>query len=147
VFSFFAACVAIYFAYKANETANKAKEVSEKANHIQLELAKRNSVIELHHAWNDVNSINRFQPDLINLKNALNALSLTASLINHDVMKIEIIYDQYWLSFKELYKSISEMNEKIHLITYVPNERLTKDIKMAYKKLLDIEVAEEKRIS
>lgn len=51
------------------------------------DIARRQGVIELHMAWQGVNNIdvsNLIGPDVIN---AANAISLTATLWNHDVVE------------------------------------------------------------
>lgn len=140
-----ASLFALSFANKANKTAENAKEVSERANEIQLEIAKRNGVIELHHAWEGVETIRLPDYNVYSVTKALNALSLTSSLINHDVMKIEIIYDQYWLSFKELYLTIQKIKEPHPELSFIPAQRITPDIQKAFKKLERIEIIKSKR--
>lgn len=140
-----ASLFALYFAHKANKTAENAKEVSERANEIQLEIAKRNGVIELHHAWDGVETIRLPDYNIYSVTKALNALSLTSSLINHDVMKIEIIYDQYWLSFKELYLTIQEIKEPNLELSFIPSQRITSDIQKAFQKLERINIIKSKR--
>ena len=52
-------------------------------------------------SWNNVNDIdvkNLIGPDIVK---AVNALSLTASLWNHDVIEKTILYQTYWGSYKE----------------------------------------------
>ena len=69
--------------------------VAGKANNINKNVFKRQGVIDLHMSWNNVNDIdvkNLIGPDIVK---AVNALSLTASLWNHDVIEKTILYQTF----------------------------------------------------
>lgn len=71
------------------------------------DMFKRQGVIDLHMAWQGVNEIDPATlvgPDVCL---AANALSLTATLWNHDVVERIILFQSYWKSYKALYDSLS----------------------------------------
>jgi hypothetical protein len=104
-----------------------------RANSLNKNIFKRQGVIDLHMAWQNVNDIdpnNLIGPDVVK---AVNALSLTASLWNHDVIEKKILYQSYWGPFKDLYDKL------INLDVLVPGHKktcrslITTEIKKAFK--------------
>lgn len=72
--------------------------LSGRANNTNKNMFRRQGVIDLHMAWLDIKEIDNkclIGPDIIK---AVNALSLTASLWNHDVIEKSILYQTYWAS-------------------------------------------------
>lgn len=64
-------------------------------------------------AWqgiNDIDENNLIGPDVVK---AVNALSLTASLWNHDVIEKSILYQTYWISYKDLYDTLNGINKLV----------------------------------
>ncbi|NJL58489.1 MAG: hypothetical protein HC887_01385 [Desulfobacteraceae bacterium] len=97
----------------------------------QIKMFKRQGLIELHHIWTNTSDIdldNIVVPDVIQI---VNALTLTASVWNHDVIEKEIIFQNYWTLFKEHY-------ETLHSDKILPGKNrkcrsfLTPDISKAY---------------
>lgn len=83
------------------------------ANRTNKKMFKRQGVIDLHMAWQDIKEIdknNLIGPDIVK---AVNALSLTASLWNHDVIEKSILYQTYWASYRDLYDTLININELI----------------------------------
>ena len=104
--------------------------VAGKANNINKNVFKRQGVIDLHMSWNNVNDIdvkNLIGPDIVK---AVNALSLTASLWNHDVIEKTILYQTYWGSYKEIYEKLNKTGRSL----------LTAEITKAYKGMEDVDL-------
>lgn len=95
------------------EIAKQHKEISEKEIELSKQIFKRQGVIELHNAWKDVNEINPKSIIGPDVKKAANALSLTSSLWNHDIIAKEILFDHYWDTFKELYDTLKASNDDL----------------------------------
>jgi len=90
---------------------NTTKQVAQNSSELTKEMFRRQNVIDLHLAWRGVNEINPNEiitPDVIL---AVNALDLTASIWNHDIVKKDIILQSYWRSYSELYETIYNCNE------------------------------------
>ncbi|GAX60390.1 lysyl-tRNA synthetase, partial [Candidatus Scalindua japonica] len=84
-----------------------------RASNINKRIFKRQGIIDLHMAWRGVNEIdtdNLIGPDV---NNAANALDLTASLWNHDVIEKIVLYQSYWPSFKLLYETLNVCNKQV----------------------------------
>jgi hypothetical protein len=95
--------------------------------------ARRTGVIELHRAWADVNELepsNLIGPDV---RTAVNALDLTASLWNHDVIDKNILFQSYWQSFKDTFEILSNTDRVVPGYRRTARECLTPSIRKAYQ--------------
>lgn len=104
------------------------------------DIARRQGVIELHMAWQGVNNIdvaNLVGPDVIN---AANAISLTATLWNHDVVEKAILFQSYWTPFKDFYDSLYSCNQLIPGHRKTCRDLITSDITRAYQEMKNIEI-------
>lgn len=104
-----------------------------KASNLNKKMFKRQGVIELHMAWQDVNNIdstNIIGPDVIK---AVNAMSLTASLWNHDVIEKSILYQSYWNSYRDLHDKLVNIDVLIPGHKKTCRSLITNEIKKAYK--------------
>lgn len=116
--SFITSCVAANIAVQSNKT-NK-------------EIAKRQGVIDLHVQWSQVSDIDMSDPVVPDIHGAINALNLTASLWNHDVMLKPIILQSYWDSYRDLYDKFYSHNELIEPLKRTGKSMITNDITKAY---------------
>ncbi|EFK57346.1 hypothetical protein U0038_17555 [Sphingobacterium spiritivorum] len=110
-------------------------------NETNKKIAKRQGVIDLHNAWNNIRSISKsdlITPDIVN---ATNALSLTASLWNNSVMEKNILYQSYWSNFKNLYDTLASIDELVPGHNFSCKSLLTADIKSVYKEMEKIELS------
>lgn len=112
-----AACLAAYFTHRSTKIAESAnqttKTIANKSAELSLNMFKRQSVVDLHLAWRGVNEVdpkNLVTPDIIN---ALNALDLTSSIWNHDIMDKDILIQSYWRDFRDLYDTLNGCNELV----------------------------------
>ena len=113
IFSCLALIIACYSAYvsyrslKIAEIANTTTQtIAQNSSELTKEMFRRQNIIDLHLAWRGVNDIdidNLITPDVVL---AINALDLTASIWNHDVVKKEIILQSYWRSFSDIYETM-----------------------------------------
>lgn len=104
-----------------------------RANNLNKNIFKRQGVIDLHMAWHGINDIdqdNLVGPDVIN---AVNALSLTASLWNHDIIDKEILYQSYWGSYKEIYDKLYNLDALVPGLKKTCKVLVTAEIRKAYK--------------
>lgn len=107
--------------------------VAGRANNINKNAFKRQGVIDLHMSWNNVNDIdinNIIGPDIVK---AVNALSLTASLWNHDVIEKTILYQTYWGSYKEIYDKLNMITGLVPGLNKTGRSLLTAEITKAYR--------------
>lgn len=98
-------------------------------------IARRQGVFELHNAWKEINELNPtlyVVPDVIN---AINALSLTASIWNHDVLEKELLFQSYWEIYKSTFEKINIMADPMKGVNYAPNSKLSPDIIKAYNEM------------
>lgn len=111
-----------------------------KATAASQDIARRQGVIDLHMAWQGVNHIdtsNLIGPDVIN---AANAISLTATLWNHDVVEKTILFQSYWRAFKDIYDTLYSCNQLIPGQHKTCRDLITSDITRAYKELESMEI-------
>ncbi|QDH78740.1 hypothetical protein FKX85_06695 [Echinicola soli] len=107
--------------------------LSGKANNTNKNMFRRQGVIDLHMAWQDISEIdkdNLIGPDIVK---AVNALSLTASLWNHDIIEKNILYQTYWTSYKDLYDTLININDLIPGQKKTCRSLMTAEITKAYE--------------
>ncbi len=107
--------------------------IAGRANSLNKNMFKRQGVIDLHMAWANINEIdknNLIGPDIIR---AVNAISLTASLWNHDVIEKSILYQTYWNSYKDLYDTLVSINELVPGHKRTCRSLITNEITKAYE--------------
>jgi len=76
-------------------------------------IARRQGVIELYKSWEGVNDIDIKNPITPDIVKAANAISLTASVWNHDVIEKQILFESYWPAYKDIYDSLNSMTDII----------------------------------
>jgi hypothetical protein len=113
VFITFLTGVISYFSLResqnAKEIAQKSISLSERANEVSINIARKQGVIELFAAWRDVSDINTLEVDKMigpDILRSYNAMDLTAILWNHDVIQKEILFQQYWKPFRDIYDNL-----------------------------------------
>ena len=107
--------------------------LSGRANITNKKMFRRQGVIDLHMAWQGIKEIdnkNLIGPDVVK---AVNALSLTASLWNHDVIEKSILYQTYWTSYKDLYDTLININELVPGHKKTCRSLMTNEITKAYE--------------
>jgi hypothetical protein len=128
LFSLFVSVGAIGMAWKSNYLAGKA-------NNLNVQMFKRQGVIDLHMAWqgiNDIDAKNLITPDIVK---AVNALSLTASLWNHDVIEKSILYQSYWRPYKQLFEKLNSIDELVPGKKETCKSLMTNEIVKAYEEM------------
>lgn len=111
-----------------------------RANSINKNIFKRQGVIDLHMAWqgiNDIDPANLIGPDVVK---AVNALSLTASLWNHDVIEKSILYQTYWGSYKDLYDKLYNLDVLVPGLKKTCKSLMTAEIKKAYRGMDEVDL-------
>lgn len=107
--------------------------LSGKANNTNKNMFRRQGVIDLHMAWQGISEIepdNLIEPDIVK---AVNALSLTASLWNHDVIEKSILYQTYWISYRDIYDTLIHINELVPGHKKTCRSLMTNEITKAYE--------------
>jgi hypothetical protein len=115
--------------------------VAGRANSVNKNMFKRQGVIDLHMAWTDIKEIdknNLIGPDIIR---AVNAMSLTASLWNHDVIEKSILYQTYWNSYKDLYDTLLSINELVPGHKRTCRSLITNEITKAYEGMKNVDLS------
>ena len=111
------------------------------ANNTNKNMFRRQGVIDLHMAWQGISEIddsNLIGPDIVK---AVNALSLTASLWNHDVIEKSILYQTYWASYKDLYDSLNSINKLVPGHKKTCRSLLTSEITKAYEGMKNVDLS------
>jgi hypothetical protein len=91
--------------------AEQSVVAAEKAITTTKEIAKRQGVIDLHLAWRDIGDIDADPGKIISedVRRGVNALDLTASLWNHDVLEKEILFQSYWIPYKKIFDRLDSL--------------------------------------
>ena len=116
---------------------------SGEATAVSQDIARRQGVIDLYMAWQGINSIdtsnpaNLIGPDLIS---AANAIGLTATLWNHDVIEKTILFQNYWQPFKDFYDSLYNCTELVPGHRKRCRDLITPDITRAYEDMRRMEI-------
>jgi len=102
---------------------------------VSKNVARRTGVIDLHNAWNGVNDLDPTQMIGPDVRSAVNALELTATVWNHDVIEKNIVFQSYWEDFKRLYDVLLQCHTAIPGYRKTGNEFLTPNIRKAYHQM------------
>lgn len=117
--------------------------ISGKSLSRNTEMFQRQGVIDLHMAWQGVNEIDLedeeevITPDVVK---AVNALDLTASLWNHDVIDKSILYQSYWPTYRELYDSLYSSDTLVPGINRRARDLITSEMTRAYEEMKDTDI-------
>lgn len=103
-------------------------------------IAKRQGVIDLYKAWEGVNDIDVNQPITPDIVRAANAISLTASLWNHDVIEKQILFESYWPAYREIYETLYGMNALIPGKKVSGKKLITSEITKVYEQMKSTEL-------
>lgn len=147
VFSFIAngkAAEAVASARAANYLASSANQIAADSNRLNIDLFKRQGVIDLHMAWRAVNEIDPKNLVGADVNLAANALDLTSSLWNHDVMEKEILYQSYWASVRHLYETLKNCDEVVPGYTKKGNDFISASVELAYENMKKYHLAKTK---
>lgn len=117
--------VSIVALYKTGKTEGRS-----------LEMFRRQGVIDLHMAWAGVNSLNATALIGPDVQRAANALSLTASLWNHDIVDKVILYQSYWEAFRDLHDFL-KTNANLQVPGYAKTCRdfLSPEVEKVYEEM------------
>src|SRR5581483_3388843 len=116
------------------ESTELTKRIFEQNSALTKDMFRRQGVISLHTAWQDVSGINPAAPVVPDIVRAVNTLGLTAALWNHDVVDKEILYQQYWKTFESLHDTLLQITKAIPGIEKSGRDLvLTPDITAAYE--------------
>jgi hypothetical protein len=97
---------------------------------------KREHIISLFNYWEAVNEINPTNPIYVDVRNAVNALTLTSIIWSYKIIDRRIIYSSHWDAFKILYEILINCN-KAPNGSYKPcSTYITKDITITYNEML-----------
>ncbi|QCW99898.1 hypothetical protein FGM00_07215 [Aggregatimonas sangjinii] len=129
IFSIGAVIASVY----AIGESKKSNAIAERATSTNKKIAKRQGVIALHMAWADIHDIDPNNLITSHVVKAINALSLTASLWNHDVIEKSILYQSYWQAYKELYDQLICIDTKLPGKGKSCKDCISEDIKKAYR--------------
>ncbi|MCS4100686.1 hypothetical protein [Salinibacter ruber] len=117
--------------------------VSGKSLSRNTEMFQRQGVIDLHMAWQGVNELDLeneedvVTPDVVK---AVNALDLTASLWNHDVIDRSILYQSYWSTYQDLYDSLYSSETLIPGLDRRARDLITSEMTRAYEEMKDTDI-------
>lgn len=106
-----------------------------RGNKLTKNVAQRQGIIDLHNAWDGVSELD---PDALigpDVAKAVNALSLTASLWNHDAMEKVILFQNYWPSFRHLYDVLKPCQRVVPGYDRKACDCITVEIERAYEEM------------
>lgn len=109
------------------------------ASNINKKMFKRQGIIDLFMAWQGVSNIdgeNLIGPDVVK---AANALGLTATLWNHDVIEKIVLYQSYWEPYRNLYDSLYNINNIVPGHNKTCKDMLSSDMTKAYEDMKKME--------
>jgi len=108
----FLTIVATLAAISAYYSAKYARE----ANEQNKKTLERQSIIDLHSIWKEVNDINTDENGNIiynDVQKAVNALELTSVFWNRDIIEKEIIFGIFWDAYKLLYEKLNSTKQLV----------------------------------
>lgn len=129
------AVLALRNSSRSAAAAERSANVASQANGLAERIAKREGVIDLHLAWRGVNRFNPAEPIFPDAINAANALDLTASLWNHDVLEKELLFQSYWKWFKEFHRVLSNCDIVMPADGRRISDLISPSVTLAYKQM------------
>jgi len=114
--------------------------VAGKANSLNKNMFKRQGVIDLHMAWQGINQIDRNVIITSDVVKAVNAMTLTASLWNHDIIEKNILYQTYWYPFKELFENLNTLDILVPGQSRTCKSLMTSEIQKAYEGMKSLDL-------
>ena len=109
--------------------------LSGSASNLNKRMFKRQGIIDLFMAWRGTNSIDPKNLVISDVVNGVNALDLTASLWNHDVIEKNVLYQSYWRPYKDFYYSIRYSETLVPGLNKKLRELVTPEIEIAYDQM------------
>ncbi|MCP4336149.1 MAG: hypothetical protein GY785_26190 [Gammaproteobacteria bacterium] len=103
-----------------------------RASNLNKNMFRRQSVIDLHMAWQKIRGINPKEPITPDVIRAVSTMDLTASLWLHDVVDRNILCQSYWPSFQALYDSLHKCEIEVPGTGRTGRDFLNDDIRLAY---------------
>lgn len=107
--------------------------VAGRSNSLNKNMFRRQGVIDLHMAWQGINHIDKDNLIGSDITRAVNALALTSSLWNHDIIDKIILYQTYWTPYKELYEEIYSIDLLVPGHKRTCKSLITSEIQRAYE--------------
>ncbi|EKT4105616.1 hypothetical protein [Stenotrophomonas maltophilia] len=107
--------------------------VAGRASSSNVKMLKRTGVIELYAAWQGVSSIDRNAPVSVDAVKAANAIALTASLWNHDIIEKAVLHQMYWEPYRDIYDSLYSIVHVLPGQTKTGKAMITDDMTRAYR--------------
>lgn len=120
-----------------------AVAISSRSNALNKKMFKRQGVIDLYMAWQGVNNIdisNLITPDVVK---AVNAISLTSLLWNHDIVEKNILYQGYSISFNTIYNTLDSSTQVVPGTAYICRSLLTPEIRKCYRSMQEFDAFNE----
>lgn len=110
------------------------------SNETNKNISRRQGVIDLHFAWSEVKDIGKNELITANILKAINALGLTATLWNNDVIEKNVLFQSYWYAFRDLFDTLNSIDELIPGKKITCRNALTKEIRKAYDEMERMEL-------
>ena len=129
-------------AEKSVEAAERSATAAEKSVTTNLEMFKKQGVMDLFESWQDLRDIDPSRPITPDIIRAAKALELTASLWNHDIVKREILHQSFWDDFKHLYDRLNHIGQ-VPGLNRTGAELLTRRVRKAYKEMDEFDTSKE----
>lgn len=129
------AVISLVSAVVAWRSMRSADRSSYAASDLQRSMFQRQFIVDLHGIWSTVNDIDQSSPVAGDVRSAANALDLTASLWNFDVVKKEVILSSYWESFSKLYDKLNNWNTVVPGFTSTGRSMLSAHVRKAYEEM------------
>jgi hypothetical protein len=123
------------------EALAQNKASSERSAELTKKMFLRQGVIDLHMAWQSVSDLNPNDPVVPDVVRAAGALSLTASLWNHEVVDKIILYQNYWVMFDTLFRRLDGWEKPIPHLKTPGKALLTREIRKAHKEMTEFDLS------
>jgi hypothetical protein len=130
-------------AQKALSATERSAIAAEKSVTTSVDMFKRQGVIDLFEAWEDVRDIDTSTPITPDVVRAVRALELTASLWNHSIVEKSILHQSFWDDYKDLYNKLFSMKTLLPGLTKSGSELLTRRVSKAYTEMDNYDIGQE----
>ncbi len=114
---------------------------SGRANNINKNIFKRQGIIDLFMTWqgiSEIDSNNLINPDIVK---SANALALTSTLWNHDVIDKNILYQTYWEPFRNIYDKLNSLDSTPPGLKKTCKSMISSDMTRAYQEMQKYETS------
>ena len=129
--------IAVASFWNSQKALESARKTTERSLTLDREISRRQQVLLLYDVWKPVRGIdcnNLIGPHVVT---AVNALTLTATAWNHDIIDRTILIQTYWPSFEQVFEQLWQCAETAPGQKRACQDLLSRQVQIANSQMRD----------